>query len=134
MPVAKHQKKPLTLVSVNNGLHIHGLLLMPPTSRLKQDVVGHFRQYDSLYVRNGLLMVHLQQSTLMFPQSSITSSNQSNGILSASTILSYFPSQPPNNTATLPRPLSLSIMPSSTVNQAVRSTTKLVKHIQVQIS
>lgn len=48
-PVGKHDK-PLAQVKINDGLHFHGLLLMPPFSRLPIPVDEHFRQQQALYV------------------------------------------------------------------------------------
>lgn len=33
----------------NNGLHFHAIVLVPPTSRLKQSLVDHFRDSSQLY-------------------------------------------------------------------------------------
>src|SRR6266487_2551636 len=38
-PVPKHQKQKLSDVTVNDGLHMHGLLVVPWECRLKKDVV-----------------------------------------------------------------------------------------------
>lgn len=61
MPVAKYKKKPIAQVSINGGLHIHGVLLMPPVSRLKVDLVSHLNQHQPLYLRHGLLGIQVQQ-------------------------------------------------------------------------
>jgi hypothetical protein len=53
-PVRKRHKEPLNDPTINDGLHMHGILLMPPNSRLKQNVVSHFNQHKSLYVKNRL--------------------------------------------------------------------------------
>jgi hypothetical protein len=54
-PVRKRGKQPLNNLSINSGLHMHGILLMPPGSRLKQDLVSYFKEHESLYVKNRLL-------------------------------------------------------------------------------
>jgi hypothetical protein len=57
-PVAKHAKKPLSEIITNDGLHQHGLLLIPPpspTQRLKVSVHQHFHDNQSYYVRDRLL-------------------------------------------------------------------------------
>ncbi len=48
-PVGKRDK-PLVDVVVNGGLHLHGLLLVPPVSRLPVGVDEHFRQRQASYV------------------------------------------------------------------------------------
>lgn len=48
-PVGKRDK-PLASVKINDGLHLHGLLLMPPTSRLPMPAHEHFRRHQARYV------------------------------------------------------------------------------------
>ncbi len=48
-PVGKRDK-PLVEVTINGGLHLHGLLLVPPVSRLPVGVDEHFRTRQALYV------------------------------------------------------------------------------------
>ena len=48
-PVGKHDK-PLAEVKINGGLHMHGVLLMPPFSRLRLPADEHFRQRQAFYV------------------------------------------------------------------------------------
>jgi hypothetical protein len=60
LPVRKRQKQPLNNLSINCGLHMHGILVMPPSSRLKQDVVSHFKEHESLYVKNRLLRLDVK--------------------------------------------------------------------------
>jgi hypothetical protein len=38
-PVPKHQKQKISDVTINDGLHMHGLLVVPSDSRLKEDVI-----------------------------------------------------------------------------------------------
>lgn len=55
-PVPKHEKKPLAEVITNDGLHHHGILLVPPgSSRLKVPVRQHFTDNQSYYVRDQVL-------------------------------------------------------------------------------
>lgn len=51
-PVGKRDK-PLASISINNGVHLHGVLLVPPSSRLPVPVHEHFRHQQALYVRDG---------------------------------------------------------------------------------
>jgi hypothetical protein len=60
LPVAKRRKSTLSDVSVNDGLHAHGIMMMPWNSRLKTDVVAHFRKYENLYVKNRLLRLDVR--------------------------------------------------------------------------
>jgi hypothetical protein len=48
-PVGKRDK-PLVDVVINGGLHVHGVLLVPPVSRLPIPADEHFRQQQALYV------------------------------------------------------------------------------------
>jgi len=50
-PIGK-TNKPLAQVVLNNGLHLHAILLVPPRSRLPISAQEHFRQHQSLYVRD----------------------------------------------------------------------------------
>jgi hypothetical protein len=50
VPVGKSDK-PLAQVAINDGLHLHGVLVMPPQSRLRVPVAEHFRTRRALYVR-----------------------------------------------------------------------------------
>lgn len=51
--VHKHNKLSGPIVLCNGGLHVHALMLMPPTSRLKESLADHFRDKRSLYVGFG---------------------------------------------------------------------------------
>jgi hypothetical protein len=58
-PVAKRNKKPLSQVITNDGLHHHGILLIAPAdrhSRLKLPVDQHFRDLQHYYTRDRLLL------------------------------------------------------------------------------
>jgi hypothetical protein len=54
-PVGK-RGKPLLDVVLNDGLHLHGILLLPPRSRLPVSADEHFRTRQSLYVRDRSLL------------------------------------------------------------------------------
>ena len=54
-PVPKHAKQRLKDVTINDGRHMHGILVVPWDCRLKQDVVSHFDKFRQLYVKNRLL-------------------------------------------------------------------------------
>jgi hypothetical protein len=59
-PVAKHAKQRLKDVTINNGRHVHGILVVPWDCRLKQDVVSHFEKFRKLYVKNRLLRLDVR--------------------------------------------------------------------------
>jgi hypothetical protein len=49
LPVGK-ANKPIADVVINDGAHVHGVLAMPPRSRLPVPADEHFRQHQALYV------------------------------------------------------------------------------------
>jgi len=59
-PVAKHAKQRLKDVTINDGRHMHGILVVPWDCRLKQDVVSHFDKFRQLYVKNRLLRINIK--------------------------------------------------------------------------
>ncbi len=54
-PVAKYEKQRIKDITINNGRHMHGILVVPWDCRLKRDVRAHFDKYNKLYVKNRLL-------------------------------------------------------------------------------
>ena len=50
-PVYKHEKKALRDVAVNDGLHMSGVALIPPGSRLRQRLDHHLMDNKRLYIR-----------------------------------------------------------------------------------
>jgi hypothetical protein len=59
-PVPKYKRQRLQDVTINDGRHMHGILMVPRTSRLKQDVVSHFEKFRRLYVKNRLLQLDVR--------------------------------------------------------------------------
>jgi hypothetical protein len=59
LPVYKRDKASEPIVLCNGGLHVHALLLMPPTTRLKRSLVDHFRDKRELYVGSGRPAQHI---------------------------------------------------------------------------
>jgi hypothetical protein len=53
LPVYKRDKASGPMVLCNGGLHVHALMLMPPTSRLKGSLADHFREKQEVYVASG---------------------------------------------------------------------------------
>jgi len=57
-PVAKSDKKQISEIITNNGLHYHGILLIAPPDRhhrLKGPIDQHFLDHHDYYTRGGLL-------------------------------------------------------------------------------
>ena len=55
-PVPKNEKIPVKEFLINDGLHHHGILLIPPgPSRLKVSIDQHFTDNQSYYIREGIL-------------------------------------------------------------------------------
>jgi hypothetical protein len=50
LQVHKKDSRSSPLVLCNGGLHFHGLLLVPPDTRLKVPVDEHFREYQDMYI------------------------------------------------------------------------------------
>ncbi len=63
LPVSKGSKTALADVAVNDGLHFHGVLLVPVKSRLKCDLKVHINANRRLYIGNHgqLRDVHLKK-------------------------------------------------------------------------
>src|SRR5665213_1108835 len=59
-PVPKHHKQSLSAVIVNDGLHYHGICLLPPESRLKEPLTEPVANHQGLYVRDGTLVRHFR--------------------------------------------------------------------------
>jgi hypothetical protein len=58
--VLKNEKQKLRDFRFNNEVHMHGSLLVPGRSRLKEWVETHFKRYENRYVRNNLLRLKVQ--------------------------------------------------------------------------
>src|SRR3954453_3486663 len=61
-PVPKAQKQSLGDVTLNDGLHVHALALIPPGSRMREGLHQHFAAGQPSYIRPGfpLLRLHAQ--------------------------------------------------------------------------
>lgn len=53
LPVYKKDRTSAPMVYLNEGLHFHGVLMVPPNSRLKEDVADHFATNSKLYRGNS---------------------------------------------------------------------------------
>lgn len=61
LPVAKRKKQTCHDGLIDDGLHFHGILLMPPCSRLKKSVIDHFATNETLYVKKALLELDVRR-------------------------------------------------------------------------
>jgi hypothetical protein len=59
-PCYKRQKQALRDVSINDGLHFHGLILVPTKSRLKVPFLQHLRDKKRSYGRGYILTTHAE--------------------------------------------------------------------------
>ena len=59
-PVPKYDKQRIKDIMINNGRHMHGILVVPWDCRLKRDVRAHFEKYNKLYVKNRLLRLDVR--------------------------------------------------------------------------
>jgi hypothetical protein len=59
-PVFKHSKIGIDAATINDGLHVHGILVVPLKSRLKVDVASHVTQKPYLYVKPPLRSIHFE--------------------------------------------------------------------------
>ena len=59
-PCYKREKQALRDVSINNGLHFHGIILVPTKSRLKVPFLQHLRDKKRTYGRGYLLKTHAE--------------------------------------------------------------------------
>jgi hypothetical protein len=65
LPVPKWRKQPLGVVSINDGLHYHGVGLNPPWTRLREEFSCHVERCQGLYVqdRRTLQRIHAEPIT-----------------------------------------------------------------------
>jgi hypothetical protein len=59
LPVYKKDSRSSPLVLCNGGLHFHGLLMVPPDTRLDVPVEEHFREYQDMYLGKRRLITKL---------------------------------------------------------------------------
>lgn len=60
LPVNKSTRANAPLVRCNDGLHFHGLLLIPPASRLKVTAKQHFEANADLYISGPVQRIHVK--------------------------------------------------------------------------
>ncbi len=59
-PAYKRKKQPLSDVSVNDGLHMHGVVVATRESRLKEGLDEHFREHRAMYETSKMYRIHVQ--------------------------------------------------------------------------
>ncbi len=59
LQVPKRDRRSSPLVLCNGGLHFHGLLMVPPDTRLDIPVEQHFRDYQGMYFGKRRLITKL---------------------------------------------------------------------------
>ena len=53
-PVPKRKKQSPSDFAINDGLHFHGIIVVPLKSRLKEDLIGHIQSRFLTYVKSPL--------------------------------------------------------------------------------
>jgi hypothetical protein len=59
-PCYTGRKKELIEVTINDGLHFHGLILVPTKSRLKVPFLQHLRDKAKIYIRGNISRIHVE--------------------------------------------------------------------------
>lgn len=59
-PAQKRQKQRIRDVPVNDGLHMHGIVVLPPKNRLKTGLEQHFQEHRLLYETPKLYRIHVK--------------------------------------------------------------------------
>src|SRR5262249_19289829 len=60
VPACKRQKQLLRNVTVNDGLHMHGVLAIPRISRLKTRLNEHVRERWNMYQTQKMYCIHVE--------------------------------------------------------------------------
>jgi len=61
VPGLKKSEQPLSDVTINDGIHFHGIIVFPKNSRLKAPLHEHFCENKRLYVRRSKISrIHVQ--------------------------------------------------------------------------
>jgi hypothetical protein len=59
VPCYKREKQPLRDVKVNDGIHMHGIILVCRKTRLKVPLDQHFREKRKMYTRGNIARIHV---------------------------------------------------------------------------
>jgi hypothetical protein len=63
VPAYRQSQKKLSAVSVNDGMHMHGIMFTTATPRFKQPLDQHFRENERLYVKGNIHRIHVKPIT-----------------------------------------------------------------------
>jgi hypothetical protein len=63
VPAYRQSRKPLTDVTVNDGVHMHGVMFAITTPRFKQTLDQHFQENEPLYVKGNIHRIHVEPIT-----------------------------------------------------------------------
>ena len=63
VPGYRQSRQRLSDVSVNDGVHMHGILFTIETPRFKQPLDLHFRENEQLYVKGNIHRIHVEPIT-----------------------------------------------------------------------
>jgi hypothetical protein len=68
LPVPRNTKPASNSILINDGLHYHGILLIPAKSRLKVSAIEHFANTKELYVKNCLMELDVRPINCNVPR------------------------------------------------------------------
>jgi hypothetical protein len=60
VPAYRQSRKKLSDVSVNDGIHMHGIMFATTTPRFKQPLDQHFQENERLYVKGNIHRIHVE--------------------------------------------------------------------------
>jgi hypothetical protein len=60
-PAFKHDKQKISDIATNDGLHMHGMLVVPWKSRMKEDTISHLQRYTRLYVKDPFIRINISE-------------------------------------------------------------------------
>jgi hypothetical protein len=63
VPAYRQSRQGLRDVTVNDGLHMHGIMVVTTGGRLKQPLDQHFQQNERLYVKGNIHRIHVEPIT-----------------------------------------------------------------------
>ena len=63
VPAYRQSRKKLSDVSVNDGVHMHGIMFATTTPRFKQPLDQHFQENERLYVKGSIHRIHVKPLT-----------------------------------------------------------------------
>jgi hypothetical protein len=58
VPCCNRKKQALRDVTINDGIHVHGIMLVPTRSRLKVPFLQHLRDKSKIYARGNIARIH----------------------------------------------------------------------------